>query len=414
MRKLLAAVLLAGAAVGSAQAQDAAYTFKHPSWMWEEGAVGVWHKKRLAEFQAKYPNIKIDATLVPTGSYENVVTTQIAAGDVPDLMPVFTNMLAALIDAKVLAPLDDCIATASYKDRILPSIKFSQKDGKTYGIPLTMSPQSMLYNKKLLDQAGVGIPTTVDEFYKAAKAVKDKTGQWGYAFNNKLAEILQTYIVSMQWTLGLGSDWSQADGKITAADPKTIEAISWIKRFLDEGISPKGLDAVTVRTMFAEGKVAFLFDGPWVMTQVKTSNAALYPDVGYATMPTPTHTAITGGAFYTIPAGSKHKADACKYLEIINAEGAQREWLENLVQIPGTSVQAGEEFLKVNPWVKNMIEVAAKYPGGLGYAPPGYAVRSAEFRQIVVDGLAQVFAGSKKVEDGLGDTQKALEAWAKK
>ena len=53
MRKLLAAVLLAGTAVGSAQAQDAAYTFKHPSWMWEEGAVGVWHKKRLAEFSAK-------------------------------------------------------------------------------------------------------------------------------------------------------------------------------------------------------------------------------------------------------------------------------------------------------------------------------------------------------------------------
>jgi ABC-type glycerol-3-phosphate transport system substrate-binding protein len=410
-RRFLAVALLAA---GFAMPAAAQAPFKHPSWMWEEGNVGVWHKARRAEFEAKHPGTRVEATLIPAPNYEPTITTQMAAGDVPDLLPVFTNMLPPLMDADLLAPLDACIAGSSFKDKLPASIAFARRDGKTYGVPLTMSPQSLLYNKKLLDEAGVGVPTTIEEFYRAAKAVKEKTGQWGYGFNNNLANGLHTYIVSMQWVIGMGVDWSKPDKSISANDPKTIEAITWIKRFMDEGISPRGLDSTAVRTLFAEGKVGFLFDGPWVMTQVKGSNPALYPQVGFAVMPTPTRAAITGGAFYTVPKGSKRQAEACRYLEIINAEGAQREWLEGLVQIPGTTVEASPAFLKDNPWVATMTEVAAKYPGGLGYAPPGYAVQAAEFRKIVVDHLAQVFSGQRSVKDALDAAQKALEAWSKR
>ncbi len=400
--------------VGSGGGAAAQSSFKHPSWMWEEGNVGVWHKARKAEFEARLPQVKVEATLIPAPSFETTITTQMAAGDVPDLLPLFTNMLPPLMDADLLAPLDACIARSSFKDSLPVSVAFARRDGKTYGVPLTMSPQSMLYNKKLLDEAGVGIPTTIEEFYRAAKAIKEKTGQWGYGFNNNLANGLHTYIVSMQWVIGFGADWSRPDRTISANDPKTIEAITWIKRFLDEGISPRGLDSTVVRTMFAEGKVGFLFDGPWVMTQVKGSNPTLYPQVGFAVMPTATKAAITGGAFYAIPRASKRFDEACRYLEIINAEAAQRAWLEGLVQIPGTTVQPGPDFLKENPWVGVMAEVAAKYPGGLGYAPPGYAVQANEFRKIVVDHLAQIFSGQRGVQEALDGAQKTLEAWAKR
>ncbi len=414
-RRFRFAAALAIAALSLAAPRAAgAYTFKYPSWMWEEGDVGRWHKKRLAEFEAAHPDIKVQATLVPNSSFENVVQTQIAAGDVPDLLPVFTNMLAPLVDAGVLAPLDDCIAKSSFKDRMLPSVSFARFGGKTYGVPLTMSPQSLLYNKALLAQAGVKLPTTIDEFYAAAKAVKEKTGQWGYAFPNNVASPLFIYIQSMQWVIGMGGDWATPDRKITANAPKTVEAIGWTKRFLDEGLSPRGLDANTVRTLFAQGKAAFLFDGPWVMTQVQSSNPALLKDVDFAVMPTPTHAAITGGAFYTIPAGSAHKDDACAYIGLVNGEAPQREWLQGLLQIPGTVVKPDPDFLAAHEWVGTMAEIAAKYPSGLGYAPPGFAVGAAEFRQIVTDHLAQIYAGRKSVQDGLNDAQKALERWAAK
>lgn len=411
MKVLAVSLLLLGAIPGVAVAQDTTQ-FKYPSWMWQEGDVATWHKQRAKEFEASHPGFKVDETLVPASSYENTIDTQIAAGDVPDLLPVFTNMVPSLIDAGVLAPLDDCIAKSNFKDRMLKSVSFAQKDGKTYGVPLTMSPQSMLYNKKLLDEAGVAVPTTIDEFYAAVKAVKAKTGQWGYAFPNNTSDTLWNYIISMQWVIGLGGDWAEPDGTITANAPKTVEAIGWLKRFLDEKLSPQGLDVNAVRTLFTQGKVAFLFDGPWVMTQVQSDNPKLLPDIDFGVMPTPTHAAITGGAFYTIPVAAAHKDAACQYLNIINAESAQRAWLQDLLQIPGTDVKPSADFLKQQPWVKTMVEVAAKYPGGLGYAPPGYEINAAQFRQIVADHLAQIYSGQASVKDGLDAAEADLKRWA--
>ena len=206
-------ILITAAAValvaGAAGAQDS-YTFRMPSWMWEEGIVGEWNKGRVAAFEAANPGITVDKTLIPNTHYEQTLTTQIAAGDVPDFMPVFTNMLAPMIDAGILAPMDGCIEASGFGDRILPSVSFAQVDGNTYGVPLTMSPQSLLVNKQLLADAGVEIPTNLDEFYAAAKAVKEATGEFGYGFPNDTASAIHVYINSMQWLIGMGSDWSQA------------------------------------------------------------------------------------------------------------------------------------------------------------------------------------------------------------
>jgi ABC-type glycerol-3-phosphate transport system substrate-binding protein len=59
-----------------------------------------------------------------------------------------------------------------------------------------------------------------------------------------------------------------------------------------------------------------------------------------------------------------------------------------------------------------MAEIAAKYPGGIGYAPRGYAIQAPEFRQIVADHLARIYSGEVSVQKGLDEAQAALETWA--
>ncbi len=390
------------------------YTFKFPSWMWGEAIVGDWFRARVKEFETQFPHIKVDMPQFATAEFEDKIVTQLAAGDAPDILPIFTNMLWRLIALNQLLPLDSYLDKSTVKANVLPSIKVSVVGGKTHGVPLTMSPQSLLYNQDLLDKAGIKkLPETPQEFFDQAKLVKDKTGAWGYAMPTKPADVLMSYILTMQWVIGFGSDWAKADGTITANDPKNKEALTWIQKFLDADLSTKGLDAPTNRNLFAEGKVGFMIDGPWVLMNVKAKNAELYKKVGYGISPTPTHAAITGGAFYTIPAGSKHKDDAWRLIEICHKPENQRRWLEDAVQIPGAVVTPTEAFLKEHPWVKNMVEVAAKYPAGLGYAPPGYEVYAAEFRKLVIDYVGQIWAGQKKIDQALDELQKALEEWAK-
>lgn len=410
MKTLAVTAVLTGLLGSQAFAQDTV-TLKVPSWMWEEGLVGEWNVGRVEAYEAANPGVSVDRTLIPNTQYEQTLITQIAAGDVPDFMPVFTNMLAPMIDAGILAPMDDCIASKGLADRLLPSVGFARHDGHTYGTPLTMSPQSLLVNTDLLAEAGVEIPITIDEFYAAAKAVHEVTGAWGYAFPNDMSASIHVYINSMQWVIGLGSDWSQADGTITANNPLNIEAITWINRFLEEGLSPRGLGAVNVRQLFAEGKVGMMFDGPWVVSTVKSLNPDLAEKISFEVMPTPTHAAITGGAFYVIPEGSAHKEQACGLLATFYDPEAQQRYLEDLVQIPGTKVEPSEAFLQEVPWAGKMAQIAVEYPGGIGYAPPGYEIQAAEFRQIVVDALSRIYSGAVSVEDGLDDLQDELDMW---
>ncbi|MEN8113298.1 MAG: sugar ABC transporter substrate-binding protein [Actinomycetota bacterium] len=385
--------------------------FSYPSWMWAEGAVGDWHQRRLAEFEAAFPHVTVDTTQIGSSEYEGQVTIQLAAGQVPDLLPAFTNMLPPLIAQDQLAPLDQCFEGTDVMDRILPSISVGQVDGVTYGVPLTMSPRGLLVNTKVLEEAGVaGIPETPEEFLEASRAVVANTDAFGYAFSTTVDKTLRAYIESMYWVLGYGADWSAPDGTITANAPSNIEALEMQQIFVDEGLTPVGLDRTDIRSLFVEGKAAFLIDGANVLGQVKGENPDLYPFVDYAAPPTPTHAAVTGGAFWAIPKESPNYDLACEYLKVNLAPDAQVEWLVDLTQIPATTVEPPADFLAENPWVETMVEVAALYPAGLGYAPPGYAVEAGDFRQIVVDRLATIFSGDATVADALNALQADLEA----
>lgn len=402
---------LGGQHRGSVAAQDA--TLVYPSWMLGEAGVGDYWMASIAEFEEQHPGVTLSTTLIPSNEYEDKTFTQIAGGSSPDIYPVFTNMVPRLIAEDLLEPLDTYLADVSWVENELPALQVAQRDGQTYGVVLTASPQGLLYNQELLDAAGVEIPTTPDEFFAASQAVKDETGEWGYAMPMDTAEEQQAYISTMQWVLGFGSDWAQADATPTANAPKTIEAIEWQMKFIDSQLVPLGMAALDARNLFKDGKAAFMIDGPWVMTLVKTENPDLYPSIGYAAPPTPTHAAITGGAFFTIPRAAANKDLAWQYIDMINQEAWQRRWLEDLVQIPGQSVSASEEFLAENPWVANMIDIAAKYQAGFGYSPPSpvLAINANEFRKIVVGEIAQIWNGSKPVADGLNDLQQLLVDW---
>lgn len=412
MKSLFLSATAAAVLLGSVSAHAQGVTLNVPSWMWEEGQVGEWFKRNTAEFETTSGNT-VSGTQIPSADFEKVVVTQIAGGAVPDLMTAFTSMLPPMISAGTLAPLDQCIAEGGFGDRLLKSVEFAKVDGVTYGVPLTMSPWSVVVNRKLLAEAGIEeMPRTVEELYAASLAVKEKTGAYGYAFGNDMAAPLHVYINSMQWVLGFGSDWSQPDGTITANDPRNIEAIGWVKRFLDEGLAPIGLGVIQARDLFVDGKVAIMFEGPWLMTQVQGQKPEMMADIDFEVVPTPTHAAVTGGAFFVIPAKAANPEQACDLLTAYMNENAQRRWLEDLLQIPGTTAEPSAEFLEQNAWVGNMATIAAQYPGGIGYAPPGYLIDAGEFRQMVVDALSEIYSGRTSVEDGLNALQSKLENWS--
>lgn len=415
--RILATALVALLVVLSAPQIKAApatiVSLDFPSWMWSEPGVGEYFNDAIAEFERENPSIKIRRTTIPAGEWEDRMIVTLASGQAPDVLKLFTNNVPFFVDRGLLEPLNRWLDNAPFKNRLIGVQKVAVRDGKVYGVALTASPHGFLYNKKLLDAAGVRVPTTPAELFEAARAVKARTGQFGYAFASDPSDVLQAYIALMQWTIGNGTDFSR-EGKPNCNDPKVVESLEWMKRLLDADLAPRGTTVATFRRMFWEGQLAMIIDGPWTMTYVRDRNAPLYSSIGFAPVPLAMREAgsITGGAFYTIPRVSKSKEQAWKWIELINREKWQRRWLEELVQIPGTVVKPSEKFLKDNQWISTLNELAAKQKSGFGYAAPGFEKFGPEFRRIVIDHWAQVLAGRQQVKPAMDACQAALERWA--
>jgi multiple sugar transport system substrate-binding protein len=387
---------------------------KFPNWMFTEPGVKELFFEGIADFERKHPNIKVVTIAIPPGQYEDKLLTEISAGIVPDVFPVFTNMLPKLINLDILEPLDAMLKKEAFAKNLVKLQNASVKNGKTYGVVLTASPQGLIYNKKLLNAAGVkAIPQTPEELFTAAQKIKQKTAAFGFAFTNSSNDPLFMYIYAMQWVLGFGSDFTNPKGQPTINSPKTVEAIKWMKKFSDADLIPKGIDTITMRRMFWDEKIGMMIDGPWTMTHIYAELPDKYPDFGFTLSPTPTHAAITGGAFYTIPRKAKYKKEAWEIIAYFNTEQFQRKWLEQTMQIPAQPITPTAAFMKKHPWVRNMNEIAKKYGAGFGYAPPGQEVYANEFRKMVTDHLGDIWSGKKSVDEALNEAQKEVEQWLK-
>jgi putative aldouronate transport system substrate-binding protein len=134
----------------------------------------------LAELQ-KRTNVSFNFLKTAEG-YNDKFKITLASGKLPDLL------YAELVDAKkygpegAFMPLDDLLK--KYGPNILKTIKdrgiekdLKAADGKIYALPkLRESPTggAFMVRKDLLDQYGIKVPDTLDDYYKMLKTFKEK------------------------------------------------------------------------------------------------------------------------------------------------------------------------------------------------------------------------------------------------
>lgn len=132
-------------------------------------------------------NIHIEWIEIPQESAKERVNLAFSSGDLPDFFYGinigYDTMLRNANEGAIL-PLDDLIAehapnlTKRFGERpdFHENLKFP--DGKIYGIPkvdekpLMSNQDNFFINKKWLDELGLPVPTTTEEFYEALKAFK--------------------------------------------------------------------------------------------------------------------------------------------------------------------------------------------------------------------------------------------------
>lgn len=216
-------------------------------------------------------NVHIEWELYPGTTYNDKKNILLAANELPDAF--FGPNAFTIDDANKFGPQGTVIPLDDLIDKYAPNYKEVLKkspivnglstafDGKKYTMGTVSEadtrnyPDQLFINKKWLDNLGLKVPTTIEEYYNVLKAFKDKDPNK----NGKNDEIPFTF-VNFNHINGYGSffgafgrvdahnfNGSSLDhfvvenGKVvfTADKPEYKTAINYLSRFFKEGLFDK-------------------------------------------------------------------------------------------------------------------------------------------------------------------------------
>lgn len=218
------------------------------------------------EYAGKY-EVKIEEQ-TDYDAYRDKIRTLISTGDAPDIFTV--DSMADLTLFSQSGKLMDITAYVeeNLADRFVESVVDGAKvDGINYAIPYEMAVVPIMYNKKLLEEAGIkDIPTSYDELWTACEALKE----------NGIFPITQM-TNDNAWTSMLWYSYAVAACggpdvyEKGLDDPAFVKAAELLQKMFEYTSSDAvGADASVVNGHYFNERAAIYTNGSWILGRIKS------------------------------------------------------------------------------------------------------------------------------------------------
>ncbi|MCL6647141.1 MAG: extracellular solute-binding protein [Chloroflexi bacterium] len=300
------------------------------SW-WTAGGEADGLKALIDLFQKQDPGVQVINEAVAGGAGSNakaVLANRMSAGNPPDTFQVHAGEeLMAWVNAGKMQPLDSLYQQQSWND-VFPKqlIDMLSKNGHVYAVPVDIHRGNVLwYNKKIFDQYNLKPPTTFQEFFQVADALKAH-GVTPLALADK-----DQWEATMLWEdvlLGvLGPEKYDAlwKGQLPFDDPGVRQATQTFVQMLDY-VNPNhaALEWQDGSQMVADGKAAMNVMGDWAKGYFTTS-LHLQPgvDFGWTTTPGTAQDFMVVSDAFGLPVGAKHPQEVTDFLKVLGSKAGQ-------------------------------------------------------------------------------------------
>lgn len=423
----------AGAAAKAAAPSGNAVEIRYGLW---DSAQQPAYEKCAAAFTAKNPNINIKFEQAGWGDYWSGIQTGFISGNAPD---VFTNHLAKypefakknqLVDIEPLVKKDN-VDTKQYIGQLAD---LWTRDGKRYGLPKDWDTVAVIYNKDMLQKAGIDPASMKDwtwnpkdggTFEQAiAKLTLDKNGNNGLSPNFDKKNVVQYgflhqgsggFAGQTQWSMFAASNgFKFTDGpwakKYYYDDPKLAETLDWYVGLIDKGYAPPLADVKSLgaNQLFLSGKGAMTTDGSWMINQYSD---ATFP-VGFGLLPKGPQgrKSMFNGLADSIWVGSKHQDEAWQWVKFLASPECENIVGESGVVFP--AIKSGVDKALEAQKAKGR-DVSAFTDEGLD---PNVTFlfpitdNGAEIASIMDASMDSILLGQVKAADGLKDANAKVNA----
>jgi arabinogalactan oligomer/maltooligosaccharide transport system substrate-binding protein len=281
----------------------------------------------IQQFQQQNPNIKVNAQYVPFGQTQSKFSTAAQSNTAPDVLRSDVGWVTQFASLRYLLPIDSMVSQSDQSDYLSAPLSYDKYNGHLYGLPQVTDFLALMYNKALLAKAGITTPpaTMVDFEADAIKIQQAKVAK--YAFETSGASYF-----ALPFLYAFGGGMIDPSGKIIVNSPGSIAGLSFLLKLQNQDkVMPAKVDFANgynnMTNDFKSGTTAMIFQGPWQAADILTGSAyADKTNLGIAAIPNGP-TGVTGspvgGQSYVIYAGTKHPAEAYKFISFMSSSASQ-------------------------------------------------------------------------------------------
>lgn len=289
-------------------------------------------------FAKKYPDVEVNIELQQWGDIQDKLASTLGTESTPDVVEIGNNLTAVYAAADQLADLSPYAEDFDVAG-MLPGLKPpGELDGVRYGIPYYGGVNVVVYNRSHFDDAGVKVPTSLQQLKKAAAALQED--------NKKNKKYSAFYFPGKYWKGAVpfiwdaGGEIAENDGQTwtgTLDQPKAVEGLTTLQGLVEDySQAPVDADETKNLEAFQTGDVGMMIDSWWAPGALNRGD--LKGDVGAFALPGSkagtTSPVFIGGSDLSVSARSSQPGLAVEWMKIITNENTQTMLAEELGIIP--------------------------------------------------------------------------------
>lgn len=285
-------------------------------------------KANLEAFEAANPDIKIQLEVVSFGDMLSRLPQAAAAGQVPDVIKMYSPLLPQLAEAGVYQTLPSGVDSVT--DWLLPIDGLSDAAGNQVAVPYEFRTCSLVYNTEYLNKAGLKVPETWDETVEVAAALSQQgvTGfGTGFSKEDNASMIAELFDCMM---MQVGQDLVDANGTPAFATSTAAPFGDFLTGLRDADALSQSVVAdqySVVTDGLSNGTVGMAVMGTHRIITVQSVN----PAVDWAPIPGVTagdHKTATFGWTLGVGKSSTHSEQAWRFIEYMTGPEAQARMAE--------------------------------------------------------------------------------------
>lgn len=305
VRKLLAATALAGSlAVQPVLAQDVTLEFV----VWNYSLETV--LDNVAQFEAANPGIKVNVTDYAWPDYNDSLILRIRGNTPTDVVYGGQDWLPAWGAAGFIAPLSAVAPEGAVEALAADIAGFALSDvtynGEVYGLPYYSDTISFIYNKQILEDNGIAVPSTWEDVTAAAEQLKaagmDKPII--YEYDQELPNFYDAFVAQ---AYGRGADMFDDNLEPLFADPENgaFQQLEWLADAWSKGLVQPDPHESTIIPAMNTGNHAFTVVYTYVLAALNdTATQPLAGQFAIAPMPGTTHATLGFAKSYVVTASA--------------------------------------------------------------------------------------------------------------